>query len=157
MTWGILAHSLIMDILLLLFLLVILALPTILMSRRQRSKMAEIQKLQNALQPGDRVVTTAGLHAIVISVSEELVDLEIAPGVVTSWEKMSVVRVVAPAAGSNPAVGPVDNTSTNPFGQGAWDPSLEQHDGPDTYRENHPENFRDNDGDDRPSGTPETR
>ena len=161
MTWGILAHSLIMDIFLLLFLLVILALPTILMSRRQRSKMAEIQKLQNALQPGDRVVTTAGLHAIVISVSEELVDLEIAPGVVTSWEKMSVVRVVAPAAGSTPAVGPVDNTSTNPFGQGAWDPSLEQHDGPDTYREhhpeNHPENFRDNDGDDRPSGTPETR
>lgn len=140
-----------MDIFLLLFLLVILALPTILMSRRQRAKMAEIQKLQDALQPGDRVVTTAGLHAIVVSVSEDLVDLEIAPGVVTSWEKMSVVRVVAPAAGSAPAVDTAENPTnpTNPaFGQGAWNPDLGQ---------NHPENFGDVDGNDRPSGAPETR
>lgn len=148
MTWWILAHSLLMDIFLLLFLLVILALPTILMSRRQRAKMAEIQKLQDALQPGDRVVTTAGLHAIVVSVSEDLVDLEIAPGVVTSWEKMSVVRVVAPAAGSAPAVDTVDNPTNPAFGQGAWNPDLER---------NHPENFGDADGDDRPSGTPENR
>lgn len=152
--WWILAHSLIMDILLLLFLLVILALPTILMSRRQRAKMAEIQKLQDALQPGDRVVTTAGLHATVISVSEDVVDLEIAPGVVSSWEKMSVVRVVAPAAGSNPAVG-----------QDTWVSDLEQNNGsgiypqnhPENHPQNHPENFRDTDGDDRPSGAPETR
>ena len=164
MTRRILAHSLIMDILLLLFLLVILALPTILMSRRQRAKMAEIQKLQDALQPGDRVVTTAGLHAIVISVSEELVDLEIAPGVVTSWEKMSVVRVVAPAAGSTPAVDqtsdPADNitNTTNPaFDQGTWNPDLGHNDGPRTHPQSHPENFGDNDGDDRPSGAPETR
>ena len=139
--WPGLAHSLFMEFLLLLFLLVILALPTILMSRRQRAKMAEIQKLQDALQPGDRVVTTAGLHAIVVAVSKELVDLEIAPGLVTSWEKMAVVRVVQPAGGiamdnQNPGATPVH---------------------PADGVQEHPENFRSNDEDDRPSGHPENR
>lgn len=139
--WPCLAHSLFMEFLLLLFLLAILALPTILMSRRQRAKMAEIQKLQDALQPGDTVVTTAGLHAIVVSVSEELVDLEIAPGLVTSWEKMAVVRVVQPAGGIA-----MDN-------QGPGATPIHPADGV----QEHPENFRSNDEDDRPSGHPENR
>ncbi|ALC06062.1 hypothetical protein CDES_08285 [Corynebacterium deserti GIMN1.010] len=83
-----------MDILFLIILVAIFIVPTFLMSRRQRARMSEIQKLQDALVPGDRVVTTAGLHCTVVSSTEDTVDLEVAPGVISTYEKISVVRVL---------------------------------------------------------------
>lgn len=86
-----------MEPFLLIGLLLILVLPTFLMSRRQRAKMTEITRLQDSLAVGDRVVTTAGQHALVADLRGDLIDLEIAPGVITTWEKISIVRVVSPA------------------------------------------------------------
>lgn len=139
-----------MELFILLFLLVILALPTILMNKRQRAKMAEIQKLQDALQPGDTVVTTAGLHANVIAVGEELVELEIAPGVVTSWEKMSVVRVVAQSDESALTGQSTPVELSDDFDQN-FPPAADQF--PDFYPENRP----DADDQNRSNGHPENR
>ncbi|MGH3685916.1 MAG: preprotein translocase subunit YajC [Pseudonocardiaceae bacterium] len=78
---------------LLLFLLVIamLALPMILNSRRQKRAIADAQRLQSSLTDGDRVVTTCGLHATVVgSAHETTVDLEIAPGVRTTWMRAAI-------------------------------------------------------------------
>lgn len=77
----------------LLFPLLILALlvPTFLGVRRQKKEMAKVSELQNSLGIGDRVMTTAGLHATVISLADDTVELEIAPGVVTTWSR-AVVR-----------------------------------------------------------------
>lgn len=141
-----------MEILIILVLLVLLALPTILMNKRQRAKMAEIQQLQDALQPGDRVVTTAGLHADVVSLSGDLVDLEIAPGVVTTWEKMSVVRVVVDtdAAHADAVMDTDDSLDSADFDQNFLTEN-------DQYSDFHPENRPDSDDPDRSNGHPENR
>lgn len=82
-----------MDPLLLpLLLIAVLALPLILGSRRQKRAMAEARQLQDSLAVGDRVITTSGLRATVVSTSDErTVDLEIAPGVRTTWLR-AVIR-----------------------------------------------------------------
>lgn len=81
-----------MDPLLLpLLLIAALALPLILGSRRQKRAMAEAQRLQDSLTVGDRVMTTSGLQATVVSTSDErTVDLEIAPGVRTTWLRLAI-------------------------------------------------------------------
>lgn len=76
----------------LLFPLLILALlvPTFLGIRRQKKEMHKVTELQDSLQVGDRVATTAGLHATVAALSDTTVELEIAPGVVTTWARLVV-------------------------------------------------------------------
>ncbi|GAB2920272.1 preprotein translocase subunit YajC [Rhodococcus aerolatus] len=59
-------------------------------SRRQRRELKATQEMQSALQVGDRVMTTAGLHATVAGLDEDTVDLEIAPGVVTTWSRLVI-------------------------------------------------------------------
>ena len=65
-------------------------------SRRQRRAMQATIDLHEALQPGDRVHTTSGLEATVVAIADETVDLEIAPGVVTTWMKLAVRDRVEP-------------------------------------------------------------
>lgn len=76
----------------LLFPLLLLALlvPMFLGIRRQKKEMAKTADLQDSLQVGDRVMTTAGLHATVAGLADGTVDLEIAPGVVTTWSRMVI-------------------------------------------------------------------
>ncbi|PTR27769.1 preprotein translocase subunit YajC [Rhodococcus sp. OK519] len=76
----------------LLFPLLILALlvPMFLGIRRQKKEMKKTTDLQDSLKIGDRVMTTAGLHATVAGLDDATVDLEIAPGVVTTWSRMVV-------------------------------------------------------------------
>jgi preprotein translocase subunit YajC len=64
------------------------------MQRRQR----EQAQVAAALAPGARVITQSGLHARVASVGQGTVDLEVAPGVVTTWVIGAVARVLADEA-----------------------------------------------------------
>jgi preprotein translocase subunit YajC len=59
-------------------------------SRRQRSAMQATIDLHDSLQPGDRVHTTSGLQATVVAITDDTVDLEISPGVVTTWMKLAI-------------------------------------------------------------------
>ena len=56
--------------------------------------MAAAQELQQSLQVGDKVLTSAGLHAVVAALQETTVDLEIADGVITRWERVVVREVL---------------------------------------------------------------
>lgn len=56
-------------------------------SSKQRKAMKAVQQMQDSLQVGDDVLTTSGLHATVVSVGEESLTLEIAPGVRTQWDR----------------------------------------------------------------------
>ena len=47
-------------------------------------------------QPGDLVMTTAGLHAKVVETSEATLDLEIAPGVVSTWDRRVIRERLTP-------------------------------------------------------------
>ena len=72
-------------------LILALALPLFLSARKQKRSMAEMQKLQKSLEPGDRVMTTSGLYATVVDASaEDTIDLEIAEGLVTTWVRAAV-------------------------------------------------------------------
>lgn len=65
-------------------------------SRRQRKAMQATIDLHESLQPGDRVHTTSGLEGTVVSFTDDTVDLEIAPGVVTTWMKLAVRDRILP-------------------------------------------------------------
>jgi preprotein translocase subunit YajC len=80
----------------LLFPLLILALlvPMFLGIRRQKKEMAKTAELQDSLSVGDRVMTTAGLYGTVAGLGDATVDLEIAPGVVSTWSRMVIRELV---------------------------------------------------------------
>ncbi|ACU96544.1 preprotein translocase subunit YajC [Saccharomonospora viridis] len=81
-----------------LLLMLIVALPLILSTRKQKKLMAEQQEMQNSLTEGDRVMTTSGLYATVADASDDTtIDLEIAEGVVTTWLRQAVRERVHPA------------------------------------------------------------
>lgn len=74
--------------------LVLLAALYLLMIRPQRARMKQMTAVQRSLEPGRRVVTTAGLHATVTEVDGDTVLLEIAPGVVARFSVQAVVRTL---------------------------------------------------------------
>lgn len=88
----------------LLFPLLILALliPTFLGVRRQKKEMQKVSELQDSLRIGDRVMTTAGLHATVFALADDTVDLEIAPGVVTTWSRLVIRERIEPTTPDDP-------------------------------------------------------
>jgi preprotein translocase subunit YajC len=65
-------------------------------ARRQRRAMQATIDLHDSLQPGDRVHTTSGLEATVTAITDDTVDLEIAPGVVTTWMKLAIRDRILP-------------------------------------------------------------
>ncbi|MDQ3887474.1 MAG: preprotein translocase subunit YajC [Actinomycetota bacterium] len=84
-------------LILLLFLMMVLALPLFLSARRQKRTLREAQELQSSLEVGDLVMTTSGLRGTVAALGEDTLDLEIAPGVHTTWVRAAIrERVVDP-------------------------------------------------------------
>lgn len=76
----------------LLFPLLILALlvPMFLGMRKQKKALAATSEMQDSLQVGDRLQTTAGLYATIASLDDDTVDLEIADGVITTWSRLVI-------------------------------------------------------------------
>lgn len=71
--------------------LVVFAVPLFLSARKQKRAFQEQQQLQSSLAPGDRVMTTSGLYATVVDAEDDTtIELEIAPGVVTTWVRAAV-------------------------------------------------------------------
>jgi preprotein translocase subunit YajC len=83
-----------MDLVVFLPLLVILGAFMFFASRRQKKAMQATIDLHNSLKVGDRVHTTSGLLGTITGITDDNVDLEIAPGVVTTWMKLAVRDVI---------------------------------------------------------------
>ncbi len=62
--------------------------------RKQKKRAAEVQDMQNSVSTGARVQLTSGLFGTVIDANRDHVDVEIAPGVVTRWNKLAIREVV---------------------------------------------------------------
>ena len=65
-------------------------------SRRQKRAMQATINLHESLRIGDQVQTTSGLHATIKRITDDTVDLEIAPGVVTTWVKLAIRDRIEP-------------------------------------------------------------
>jgi preprotein translocase subunit YajC len=65
-------------------------------SRRQRRAMQATIDLHESLEPGDRVHTTSGMEATVVAITDDTAELEIAPGVVTTWMKLAIRDRIVP-------------------------------------------------------------
>jgi preprotein translocase subunit YajC len=79
-----------MDLVVFLPLLIILGAFMFFASRRQKKAMQATIDLHESLQIGDRIHTTSGLQGTVTGITDDNIDLEIAPGVVTTWMKLAV-------------------------------------------------------------------
>lgn len=85
------------QLLLPLLLMLVVAIPLVMGTRKQKKAAAKQQELLSSLAPGDRVMTTSGLYASVADASADTtIDLEIAPGVVTTWLRQAVREKVEP-------------------------------------------------------------
>jgi preprotein translocase subunit YajC len=89
-------------------------------SRRQKRAMQATIDLHEALQPGDRVHTTSGMEATVVEIGEDTVDLEIAPGVVTTWMKLAIRDQILPDDDDDDA----DEDEVNTFDEDLADEGL---------------------------------
>ncbi|UOZ04843.1 MULTISPECIES: preprotein translocase subunit YajC [unclassified Amycolatopsis] len=100
------------NLLLPLLLVLVLAVPLVMSSRKQKKQQAAQQDLQSSLAPGDRVMTTSGLYGTVADTSgDNTIDIEIAPGVVTTWLRLAVREKVEPVVETDET--PADELSSD--------------------------------------------
>ena len=83
-----------MDLVVFLPLLIVLGAFMFFASRRQKKAMQATINLHNSLKIGNRVHTTSGLRGTITGITDDSVDLEIAPGVVTTWMKLAIRDVI---------------------------------------------------------------
>jgi preprotein translocase subunit YajC len=87
--------SVAMDLVIFLPLLVIMGAFMYFASRRQKKAMQATIDLHESLQIGDQVHTTSGLRGTITGIADDSVELEIAPGVITTWMMLAVRDRVA--------------------------------------------------------------
>jgi preprotein translocase subunit YajC len=86
------AFGAVLPILLILFAVMIVLLPM-----RARSRMAlRQQQLQQSLSVGTQIMTTSGLYGRIVGMDDDVLQLEIAPGLVVSWARAAVGEVRGP-------------------------------------------------------------
>ena len=85
-----------MDLVIFLPLIIIMGAFMFFASRRQKKAMQATIDLHESLQVGDRIHTTSGMEATITGIGDDTVDLEIAPGVVTTWMKLAVRDKIGP-------------------------------------------------------------
>jgi preprotein translocase subunit YajC len=65
-----------------------------LMIRPQQKRRREAVQMQNQLGPGNRIVTIGGMHGTVVSIDDDVVTVEISPGVRAQFARPAIARVV---------------------------------------------------------------
>ncbi|GAA4869637.1 preprotein translocase subunit YajC [Saccharopolyspora cebuensis] len=93
-------------------LIVLLAVPLFLQARKQKRMMQEQQKLQNSLTAGDRVMTTSGVFGTVVATADDSIELELAPGLTTTWVRAAVREKVVDQAAAEQAA-PVESADAD--------------------------------------------
>lgn len=88
---------------LLLLLLPLLLLGYLFYSQRRRQR--KVTQVQASLQVGDEVMTSAGLYGRITELDPQTVHLEIAPGVVTRFDRRAILAPQGPAQPATPAEG----------------------------------------------------
>jgi preprotein translocase subunit YajC len=85
--------------------------------RPQRRRQQQLTATQSSLGVGSEVMLTSGIFGRVVSLDDETIQLEIAPGTTVKVTRQAVVRVVEPLSdelGAGPAETPTDAGLTYP-------------------------------------------
>jgi preprotein translocase subunit YajC len=64
------------------------------MIRPQRNRQRQAQQMQSTVLPGQRIRTTAGIYGTVVSIEDQDVVIEVAPGVNIRMLRKAVMNVV---------------------------------------------------------------
>ncbi len=67
-----------------------------LLVRPARARQREMSSVRSRITPGAQVQTTAGLLATVVSVEDDIVVLEVAPGVHSRYLAAAIARIITP-------------------------------------------------------------
>jgi len=74
----------------------------LLIMRPARARQRKQAQMMSALEPGTRVMTTAGVYGTLVSIDDEDAEIEIAPGVVIRVVKAAIGKVIEPVAPADP-------------------------------------------------------
>lgn len=64
-----------------------------LLIRPQQRQRKELQKRIDSMETGDRVITTAGIHALVHHIKDKTVTLKVAEGTMVEFDKQAIASV----------------------------------------------------------------
>ncbi len=68
----------------------------LLIMRPARNRQRKQAEMMSALDPGARIMTTAGVYGTVVAIDEDDAEIEIAPGVVIRVVKAAIAKVIEP-------------------------------------------------------------
>jgi preprotein translocase subunit YajC len=80
----------------LIVIVVLFVLMWLLLIRPQRRRSQAQLSMQDTLRKGDEIITAGGLHATVVSIEDDVLEVELAPGIVVRMDRRAVAAVVAP-------------------------------------------------------------
>ena len=72
--------------------------------RKQKRVAAATKQMHDSLVPGARVMTTSGLHGTVTAIADDTIELEIAPGLRTTWIRAAVREIIVPGPSEDLAI-----------------------------------------------------
>jgi preprotein translocase subunit YajC len=62
--------------------------------RPQSQRRKQMQQMQQAIEPGTKVITIGGLYGTVVEIDEDAVTLEVAPGVTNRYARAAIGKVL---------------------------------------------------------------
>lgn len=77
---------------------VFIAIGWVALIRPQQERMREQREMVATLEAGDRVITAGGIHGELVSVAEETVEVEVAPGLVLTLARPAIARRIDESA-----------------------------------------------------------
>jgi preprotein translocase subunit YajC len=80
----------------LIIIVVLFALMWFLLIRPQRRRSQAQLSMQDSLRKGDEIITAGGLHGTVVSIEDDMLEIEIARGTVARLDRRAVAAVVSP-------------------------------------------------------------
>jgi preprotein translocase subunit YajC len=92
------------------------------MIRPQRNRQRAAQQMQGTVVPGSRIRTTAGIYGTIISVEDQDVVVEVAPGVNIRMLRRAVMEVVQDGGVGGPTAPPEPPTDEHEPRADDWNP-----------------------------------
>ena len=96
-----------------------------LMIRPQQKRRREALQMQSELDSGDQIVTIGGLHGTVVAVADDVVTLEVAPGVNVRFARAAIARVLPRESAESTDAADAEFTDVEPVEEPRPEPPIQ--------------------------------